>query len=452
MPEKRWTYRSVREAGPQLVRFLRRDVWRIRQKDLPGPRAFSIRLLRVALLTFRGLSEDRCQLRASSLTFYSLLSIVPVMAMIFGIAKGFGFEQNLQEIILERLAGQEDVANQIIDFAHAMLDNVKGGLVAGVGVIVLFYSIIKILSHIENAFNDIWGVKIPRTLARKITDYLSIILIAPVLFLLSSTATVIIASGVRFVMDKITLLGPLSPLIFSLLKFLPYCVLWVLFTFLYMFMPNNRVRFASALIAGVIAGTAYHLFQGAYIYFQVNVSRYNAVYGSFAALPLFFIWLQLSWLIVLFGAEISFAHQNVDTYEFEEESLTVSQDFKRLVSLRIVQLLIDTFSRGSPPWTAERIAHHLEIPIRLVNLMLFELTQTGIVSETPVGADRDIAYQPGCDPEQLTIKTVMDALDEYGSDDIPLAQSDELEQIRRSLADFDRIVQDSPSNRPLKSI
>jgi membrane protein len=451
MPEKRWTYQELKQNTTRVARFLKTDVWRIRQKDLPGPRAFTIRLLRIVLLTFRGLSEDRCQLRASSLTFYSLLSIVPVVAMIFGIAKGFGFEENLQKILLDRLAGQQDVALRIIDFAHALLNNVKGGLVAGIGVIILFYTIIKILSHIENAFNDIWGVKTPRTLARKITDYLSMILICPVLFLLSSTATVIIASGVRFVIDKISLLGAVSPLIFFLLNFLPYCVLWILFTFIYMFMPNNRVRFTSALLAGVIAGTAYHIFQGAYIYFQVNMSRYNAIYGSFAALPLFFIWLQLSWLIVLLGAEISFAHQNVDTYEFEQESLTVSHAFKRLLSLRIVHLLVETFSKGLPPRTADRIAHLLEIPVRLVHQILFELTGAGIVSEVCVGADRETAYQPGRDPELITIKTVMDAMDGHGSDDIPVAQSDELERIRQSLASFDQIVEASPANRILKS-
>ena len=452
MQEKRWTYGKLKEAATRIARFLKTDVWRIRHKDLPPPRAFSIRLLRIVLLTFRGLSEDRCQLRASSLTFYSLLSVVPVVAMIFGIAKGFGFEQTLQKVLLERLAGQEDVAIRIIDFAHALLNNVKGGLVAGIGIIVLFYTIIKILSHIENAFNDIWGVKTPRTFSRKITDYLSMILICPVLFLLSSTATVIIASGIRFVIDKISLLGPLSPLIFFLLNFLPYCVLWILFTFIYMFMPNNRVRFTSALLAGIIAGTAYHLFQGAYIYFQVNVSRYNTIYGSFAALPLFFIWLQVSWQIVLFGAEISFAHQNVDTYEFEQDSLTVSPAFKKLLSLRIVHLLVETFAKGSPPWTADRIAHHLEIPIRLVHQILFELARTSMVSERCSAMDRDTTFQPGLDPEHITIKAVIDALDEYGSCDIPVARSDELERIRQSLAAFGDLIEASPANRSLKSI
>jgi membrane protein len=443
---------DIRRLTLQAVEFLTTDIWRIRRKDLTRPRSLLLRFLRIAVLTFRGLAEDRCQLRASALTFYSLLSIVPVLAMIFGVAKGFGFEKTLREILLERLAGQEQVAVMVIDFSHALLDNVKGGLVAGIGVVVLFYTIIKILSHIENAFNDIWGIKTARSLGSKITDYLSMMLICPVLFLMSSGATIAIASGVRQVTERISLLGAVSPVITFLLAFLPYCVLWILFTFVYMFMPNTRVRFTSSLLAGIIAGTAYHLFQWLYIIFQVNVTKYNAIYGSFAALPLFFIWLQVSWLIVLFGAEISFAHQNVDSYEFEQDSENASHWFRRLLSLRIVHLAARNFSAGEPPWTAVRISHHLEIPIRLVNQLLYELVDAGILSESCPDGDRDKGYQPARDTESLTIKSVVDALDHRGNDEIPVAASEELERLSRSLAEFGRIIEESPSNVLIKSI
>ncbi len=452
MTEKRSPIKDLRQQTARSIEFFTTDIWRIRRKDLPRFKAFFLRLARITLLTFRGLAEDRCQLRASSLTFYSLLSVVPVLAMIFGIAKGFGFEQHLRDILLERLAGQEEVALRIIDFSHALLDNVKGGLVAGIGVVVLFYTIIKILSHIENAFNDIWGIKKPRSLGRKITDYLSMILICPVLFLLSSAATVVVASGVRLVMEKISLLGAIGPLISLLLNFLPYCVMWILFTFIYMFMPNNRVRLTSAILAAIIAGTAYHLFQWVYILFQVNVSRYNAIYGSFAALPLFFIWLQVSWLIVLFGAEISFAHQNVDTYEFEQDCLTASHAFKRLLSLRIVHLLVHNFSAGIPPCSALQISHKLEFPIRLVHQLVYELVDAGVLSESCNEEDSETGYQPGRDPNTLTIKAVLDALDHRGNEAIPVAWSEEMERLSQTLRTFNEAVEASPSNRLLKAV
>ncbi len=443
---------DLRWRAGRGLEYLRRDIWRVYRRDLPGLHALLIRHLRVIVLTFRGLTEDRCQLRASALTFYSLLSIVPVLAMIFGIAKGFGFEKTLRTLILERLQGQEQVALRIIEFSHALLENVKGGLVAGIGLLILFYTIVKILSHIENAFNDIWGVKTPRTLGRKITDYLSMMLICPFLFILSSAVTVIITSGVTLVMEKIALLGALSPLVMFLLKFLPFCVLWVLFAFVYMFMPNTRVRFSSAVLAAVIAGTVYHVFQWGYVQFQLNVSRYNAIYGSFAALPLFFIWLQISWLIVLFGAELSFAHQNEDTYEFEEDCVNASRSFKRLLSLRIAHLLVKNFSRGGPAWTARRISEHLGAPIRLVNLLIHDLAASGVLSLAVSSSDREPGYQPGKDPDTLTLKFVMDALDKQGSDNVPVARTPELERIEEGLETFSRLLEESPANRLLKEL
>jgi len=436
----------------KFTQFINTDLWRIRVKDLPRSKSFFISLLRILILTIRGMTRDKCQLRASSLTYYSVLSVVPVVAMAFGIAKGFGFEKALEKILFERLEGQEEVITRILDFSHTLLENVKGGLMAGIGVIFLFYTIIKILSHIENALNDIWGIKRPRKIGRKISDYLSIMLICPVLFILSSTMTVVITSGVKFIVMKISLLGAVSPFIFFVLKFSPYFVFWVLFTFLYMFMPNTKVNLVSGLLAGIIAGTMYQFFQWGYIYFQINISRYNAIYGSFAAIPLFFIWLQFSWLIVLFGAEVSFAHQNVDTYEFEKDCQSVSHALKKLLSLRIIHLLVNHFYKGEIAWTAIQIAEKLEIPIRLVNRILYELNTSGLVSEVNVDEETDIAYQPSHDPDTMTIKYVIDALDHNGSDNIPVAQSEELQKISEKLKSFSDLIEKSTANQQLKEI
>ena len=443
----------MKEGGViKIIRFLKTDIWRVRSRDLPAAKSLLLNSLRVLVLTLRGVTEDKTMLRASALTFYSLLSIVPVLAMVFGISKGFGFEKKLEGLLFENFEGHEQVVTKVVEFAHALLENVKGGLVAGIGLIILFYSIIKILTHIESAFNDIWGVKKGRPLARKVTDYLSLTLITPVLFVMSSAMTLTIASSARLIVEDVTVLGAVSPLIFFLLKFLPYCTLWVLFTFLYMFIPNTRVSFKSGLLAGILAGTVYVLFQKFYIIFQIGMAKYNAIYGSFAALPLFFIWLQLSWLIVLLGAEISFAHQNVDTYEFEQDCLTVSHAYKRLLALRIAHLLVNHFSEGTQPWTARQISHALDIPIRLVLQILYDLTESGILAEVSVNKDRDIGYQPARDPEALTIQYVIQAMEGRGSDNIPVAPSDELDRISDSLKTFQELVVTSQANRPLREI
>lgn len=435
-----------------LTQFINTDIWRIRAGKLPRSQSFLINQLRIFLLAFHGFNEDKCQLRASALTFYSLLSIVPVLAMAFGIAKGFGLDKMLETQILAKMPGQEEVVGQIIGYANIFLENTKGGIIAGVGVALLFWTVIKVLGNIEDCFNEIWGVQKERTLARKFSDYLSIMLICPILLVASSSLTVLVTSQVTFVLSKLSFLGPVAAVILYALKILPYCVMWVLFTFIYIFMPNIKVNFRSGLLGGIIAGTIYQVVQWGYITFQVGVSNYGAVYGSFAALPLFLVWLQISWLIVLFGAEISFAEQNVDTYEFEPDSLRASASFKKMVALSVAHLCVRKFDRGQAPLTASEISHELEIPIRLLQLVLFELTESGVLCEVRPEDGKSSAYQPARDIEDLTIQTVSDLMDKKGVDNIPLAETQEVNVIRQSLETMNQIFTNSPANRALKDI
>lgn len=436
----------------KIGRFITTDIWRIRLSTVSRKRSFFIKQLRIILLAIRGFDEDKCQLRASALTFYSLLSIVPMLAMAFGIAKGFGLEQALQKQLVGKLPGQEEIISRIIEFAHSLLENTKGGWVAGVGVFILFWTVIKVLGNIEKSFNDIWGIKKARSFGRKFSDYLSIMVICPILFIMSSSLTVVIISQIRLVIQKIALLGAFSPFILTALKVLPFAVFWILFPFVYIFMPNTKVKFTSGLLAGVIAGTVYQVVQWVYINFQVGVAKFNAIYGSFAALPLFLVWLQLSWIIVLFGAEISFAHQNVDTYEFEPDCLRVSPSFKRLLTLRIAHLTVKAFSQGERPPTASDISHTLEMPIRLVRQILFELVGAGILSEATDSEEKGPTYQPARTIDVYTIRYVIDRLEQHGIDTIPVKKSKELDAISHSLETFARALEKSPVNKRLVDI
>jgi membrane protein len=437
---------------PRSVQFLKTDIWRIRSRDLTGQKGFWIRQLRIFLLAIRGFAEDKCQLRASALTFYSLLSIVPVAAMAFGIAKGFGFEKVLEKQLIEKLQGQEEVIERVIVFARSLLDNTKGGIVAGVGIVVLFWTVIKVLGHIESSFNDIWGIKKSRSLGRKFSDYLSIMLICPVLLITASSVTVFITSQVTLLVEKLSFLGPISDLIIVSLQILPYGVIWILFTFIYVYMPNTKVQLKSGLLAGIIAGTIYQVVQLIYINFQIGVTKYGAIYGSFAALPLFLIWLQVSWLIVLFGAEISFAEQNVETYEFEPDSLKVSQSFKTLLSLSITHSCVKKFQQAEVPSTADEISQQLEIPIRLVRQVLFELTEAHILSEVSLDEGEKMGYQPAHHIEDLTVASVVEKLDRQGIDSIPVVESATSRKLKASLAGFHDIIDKSPANLRLKDL
>ncbi len=413
---------------------------------------FLIRVLRIILLTFRGFIENKCQLRASSLTFYSLLSIVPVMAMAFGVAKGFGFQRTLEKEIGKVLSAHSEIAGQIMSFANSLLENTRGGLVAGIGFAFLVWTVLKVLSNIEQSFNEIWGVQEPRTWVRKVSDYLSLMFLLPVLFIVSSAATVIVAGQIQAVMGKVSLVGYLAPVIQVLIRLLPLLVIWFMFTLLYIFMPNTHVRIRAALIAGIAAGTAYQVFQVLYVAFQIGVARYNAIYGSFAALPLFLIWLQASWMIVLSGAELSFATQNVDTYEFEPDANLASPVFRKLLALRIVNLLVKHFSIGEKPLDEDAIANELGIPVRLLRYLLHDLSEAGIITSVRLPQERIFAYQPAFDPDAMTIAAVLDSLENTGTDNLPVLGSPELDQIRRSMEIFSEENSRSRANLPLKEI
>ena len=432
--------------------FIKHDIWRIRRTKLPPGKSFFLNLLRVLILSIRNFDEDKCALHASALTFYTMISIVPVAAMAFGIAKGFGFEKMLVEQLRDKLAGHEDILANVIQFSHSLLENTQGGVIAGVGLIILFWSVLKVLGQIENSFNDIWGIKQQRTIGRKFGDYLSLMLICPVIIILSGSVTVFITTQVTLITEKVAILGVFSPLFFLFLEVLPYTLLWGLFTFLYIFMPNTKVHFSSGLLAGVVTGTMFQLIQWGYITFQVGIAKYNAIYGSFAALPLFMAWLQLSWLIVLYGAEISFAHQNVDTYEFEPDARLASHRIKTLLSLHITQHLIRNFIRREKPLTDRDISKQLEIPIRFVNEILFELVKSRIIAVTETEKDGIRAYQPALDVNALSIKYVMDAMEQQGVNTMPFAHTPEFETLSALMETFGGTIEKLPENKLLKDI
>ncbi|MCP5007756.1 MAG: YihY/virulence factor BrkB family protein [Planctomycetes bacterium] len=436
----------------KITKFIKHDIWITHLEDHSRTRYFFIKQLKLVLLTLRGFRDHNCRLRASALTFYSLLSVVPVVALVFGISKGFGFEKNLEKQLLGKFPGQEEVLIQVIGFARSLLEETKGGMIAGIGVVVLFWIVIRLLGNIERSFNDIWGIKRSRNLGRKVSDYISIVLVCPMLIIMSSSITLFVKSQIEQITERFEFFGALSSLSLSLLKLFPYCMVGGVFMFVYIFMPNIKVRFRSGFVAGAVAGTVYQLAQIGYINFQVAVAQHNAIYGSFAALPLFLIWLQLSWMIVLFGAEISYIHQNAESFEFESECLRISTSCKRLLSLCTTHLLIKNFCQGERPSTAESISRTLKIPSRLMGQMLDELVESGVVSETNFNEGDEIAYQPARDINMMTIKYVLNALDKRGSDDVPVAQTLELATLSETLRMFNDTVEKSHANRLLKEI
>jgi membrane protein len=275
---------------------------------------------------------------------------------------------------------------------------------------------------------------------------------APVLFIISSSATVLLASQVKVILDKLSFLGVFSSVIFFILNLLPYVSIWILLTMTYIIMPNTRIPLKSGILGGIAAGTIFQIVQWIYIKFQIGVASYGAIYGSFAALPLFLAWLQMSWMIVLFGAEIAYANEHYETFGFQPDYSRISVSSKRFVMLRIFHLLTKRFSSGEKPLSAKQIAYALEIPIRLVQQLLDELTTVGLVIETTKRVNREAAFQPGRTIEDITVKYALDRFEEYGTPSIPAAQSEEAEKLSIHLKNISEIIEKSPVNILLKEI
>jgi membrane protein len=309
-----------------------------------------------------------------------------------------------------------------------------------------------LLGNIERSFNDIWGVVKPRTFGRKFSDYLVTMLVCPILLTVAGGVNIFLSGQIQTLIEKFPMLNNFGPVFWLVLKLLPYITIWISFTFIFIFIPNTKVRFTSGLIAGIVAGALFQMVQWAYVNFQVQITTRYAIYGSFAALPLFLLWLQISWLIVLFGAEVSFAHQNVETYEFEPDCLSVSKSFKKLLSLLIVHRLVRKFCNGEKPADAPRLAHELEIPVRLVRQILYELSEAAVLSEVRNSRDKEFAYQPAIDVDKITIKFVIDQLEQHGTYDIPVSRLDELDKLSNCLRQLGEVIEKSPANILLKNL
>jgi membrane protein len=437
----------------RVIRFFKSDIFSIRLRDLSPVKAFFVRYLRIFILAVQGFLKDDCAMRASALTYYTLLSMVPVIAMAFGIAKGFGLQELIQKQITQVAEGAnwpEDIVSKIISFSDSMLESAKGGIIAGVGFALLCWTVINILGRVEDSFNHIWEVKKPRGLVRKLTDYIAIVFFTPILLIISSSAAVVVTSKVGVIVRSIELLGVVAPLIFFVLKLLPYVSIWAMLMLNYIIIPNTRVPIKSAILAGIITGTVFQIVQYIYIKFQIGVSHYGAIYGSFAVLPLFVAWVQVSWMIVLLGAEIAVAHDNKETFGYHRDFSGLSVSSKKLLVLRVFHLMVKRFEAGESALSPKQIAYELEIPERLVRQILDNLVNAGLVSETTKMVRHENTYQPARAIEEITIQAVLDNYENAGmSVDI---RPEDSEKIAQYLKQINQVALNSSANVRIKDL
>ena len=434
------------------IRRLNDIIWNTSLSEISKRKSFILKQMRILVLAARGFLNDKVQLRASALTFYSLLSIIPIAAIVFAIAKGFDVDNNIKIIIQEKFQSQAANLNWLVNEAQTAIEKTSGGYMAGVGIIILFWSVMSLLTNIESSFNHIWQIRTSRPWHRKFTDYLTIMLIAPVFIILSISITLFISINLPDYMTNAPILDFFKPVISFLIKFAPFLLSWLALTILFIIMPNAKVKFIPALISGIIAGTLLQVIQWLYIDLQFGISKLGAIYGSFAAVPLFIIWMQSSWIVVLLGAEISFANQNVSRYELESEALNISAYQKRALMLMILHMIIRNFSLGEKPISASYIAANLKIPVRLARDILQDLSNVNIVSIIHANEEKERLYQPAIDINKLTVSFVFSRLDKKGVEQIMVIRNKDYEKIVSMLEKFDKLIAKSDANILIKDL
>lgn len=390
--------------------------------------------------SIHGFIKDDCFTKAALLTFYTLLSIVPILAVTFGIAKGFGFENYLQSVI-ESSIEQENIADKLIIYAKNALHQANGGIIASAGLLFLLWTSHQLLSKIEQSLNEIWGVKSQRSFVRQFSDYLAIIVLCPVFFVISSSFSIYASSQVQEISKQFEIVKVVSPLILFLLKFMAFVLNWLLFTFIYLFLPNTAIKWRFALFGGIIGGSLYQIIGWAYFHFQFGVSSYSTIYGSLAALPLFLIWLNLSWQVFLFGAEIA--------YHFEITSTTGG--IQQMISRKHLGLMLcshcsSLFLQGKEPEDMSTIAKKIAADETLLRSIGMDLFEAGILA-----MDQEGRFLPAKNPAELKMKTVFDAL-EKDTDKCPVGSNQYTETFENILSQYEESMLHQEENLSLTSI
>ena len=391
--------------------YLKTDLWRENTNDTNTFEQLFREVVKILYLAIRFFTAKRVLTQASALTYSTLLAIVPICAVVFAIARGFGYSIYIEMWFRDVLSSQSQVAEVIIGFVNSYLVHTKSGIFLGVGLLFMLYTVLMLVSNIEATFNEIWLVKKQRSIFRTFTDYLAMFFMFPILIVFSSGLSIFMVTLSSSVPDFLLL----GPAVRFMIKAAPYILMSGLFMALYVFMPNTHVRLRNVIIPGILSGIAMQWLQYFYINSQIWMTSYNAIYGSFAALPLFMLWVQISWTICLFGAELSYISQNLDYYDYNTHTSDLSHRYQLMLSAVLLSRICRRFADGKHPYTIEELQQTTGIPVRIVNDLLFKMMEARLVIE--ISADEkgeSSQYVPAESLKNLNVGIMIDRLEAQG--------------------------------------
>ncbi len=412
--------------------FLRYDIWRNTVDEMTSSRRIGYKTIRTLVLAVRGYINDKLAVRASALTYSILFATVPILALMVGVARGFGFESIIKEALNDSFVGQANMVDTVMEFVQRYLETASGGVFVGVGIIALAWAIISFFLDLQQAFNDIWQVSSSSSYIRQFVTYIAILLLMPVLIITSTGLRIYFGNtdaGSLFIKG-------ISPLIQFFLLLTPYIVSWIMFLVLYMALPNTKVKFVNAGIAALFTSVFFNIFQQIYIWGQVFLNRYNVVYGSFAAVPLLLMFIQISCIIMLLGAEIAYASQNVANFDYETDTDNISPHYKHFLTLYVVRCIIKRFEHGQSPMSAEQIALENHLPIRLTMQILKDMVNAKVLIEVFADPTTGKSYQPARDINTLSIRTITSMRMHYGTENFINNPPEEMKRFKKNYDKF----------------
>lgn len=398
---------------PRFFRYMSKEVW-------ADPRnIFKVRLAKVINLSIKSFMDRDLQTKSAALTYSTVLAIVPAFAMLFAIGRGFGFQNLLEEQLFISFPAQKNFITFALKFVDSYLNEASQGIFVGIGLIFLLYTLISLLSDIETSFNKIWDINRDRSLYQKVTDYIAICLLVPILMICSSGVSIFMSSTLQ----STTHFAFLTPLVNVGLEASPFILTFLAFSISFCLIPNTRVKFKYAATAGAICAVMFQILQMLFFSGQIYVSKYNAIYGSFAFLPLMLIWLQLSWIILLFGCALTYSLQNVFVFNFLDNTIPPSINLERKVTLIVMAVITQRFHNNEEALTREEISNNYDLPIRMVNKICDRLNKAGLVNFAMRG-EGIYAVTPATDTNEINVGMVFSRLDSLGNSDyIPLFKS-----------------------------
>ncbi len=394
------------DKASNLVNYCWTGVWH-ETRDTTG-----IKILKVINLSVRSFLDRDLQTKSMSLTYSTVLAIVPALALLFAIGRGFGFQSLLEDQLFKSFPAQKQSITFALKFVDSYLKEASQGLFVGIGIIFLLWTLISLLSSIESAFNQVWDVKKDRSFYQKVTDYIAICLMVPVLMICSSGVSIFMSATIQ---DN-SHLAFLTPLVNISLEIAPFVLAWLAFSLSFFLIPNTKTQFKYAAVSGALCALLFQILQLLFVNGQIYVSKYNAIYGSFSFLPLLLIWLQLSWLILLAGCVLTYSLQNVFAFNFLGDLDKISTNYLRKVTIILTAAIVGRFRKGKKPLSCSQLSFYYDIPLRVVTRICDNLNKAGLTNYVVLPNDK-LGVAPAVETGSLSVGGLLSKLDHVGCHD-----------------------------------